>query len=114
MNNKATPATEAPADTSGNTATVTLDEPIVRGDQRITAVTLRRPKSGELRGIDLAALVNSADYGALETLLPRISSPTLTRADVANLDPSDLVQFATQVVLFFVPKTAAASLSLTA
>lgn len=84
------------------------------GDQRITAVTLRRPKSGELRGIDLAALVNSADYGALETLLPRISSPTLTRTDVANLDPSDLVQFAAAVVLFFVPRTAAASLSLIA
>lgn len=110
MNAKATPATEATA-AGDHTATVTLDEPIVRGDQRITAVTLRRPKAGELRGIDLAALVNSADYGALETLLPRISSPTLTRADVANLDPSDLVQFATQVVLFFVPKTAAASLS---
>ena len=114
MNSKATPATEAAADTSGNNATVTLDEPIVRGDQRITAITLRRPKSGELRGIDLAALVNSADYGALEILLPRISSPTLTRADVANLDPSDLVQFAASVVLFFVPRTAAASLSLTA
>lgn len=114
MNSKATPATEVTADTSGNSATVTLDEPIVRGDQRVTAVTLRRPKSGELRGIDLAALTNSADYGALETLIPRISSPTLTRADVANLDPSDLVQFAAAVVLFFVPRKVAASLSLPA
>lgn len=110
MNAKA----QSTADTSGNTATVTLDEPITRGEQRIESVNLRRPKSGELRGIDLAALLNSADYGALEILLPRISSPTLTRADVANLDPSDLVQFATQVALFFVPRKAAASLALTA
>lgn len=114
MNSKATPATEAPTDTSGNTAAVTLNEPIVRGDQRITVVTLRRPKAGALRGINLAALVNSADYDALETLLPRISSPTLTKADVADMDPSDIVQFASEVVLFFVPKTVAASLSLTA
>lgn len=99
-----------PADTSGNTSVVTLDQPIARGDQRITHVTLRRPKAGELRGIDLAALLQQADYAALEILLPRISSPTLTRADVADLDPSDLVQFTTAVMIFFAPRAAVAEL----
>lgn len=96
MNDKTT-------DTS-NQATVTLDQPITRGDQRITAVTLRRPKAGELRGIDLAAMLQQADYAAMETLLPRITTPTLTRADVAELDPSDLLQLTTQVMLFFAPR----------
>lgn len=101
MNDKTKPADTA--DTSGH-ASVTLDQPIVRGDQRITAVTLRRPKAGELRGIDLAAMLQQADYAAMEILLPRITSPTLTRADVADLDPSDLLQFTTQVMLFFAPR----------
>jgi hypothetical protein len=95
-------------------ATVTLDEPIKRGDQVITSINLRRPKAGELRGIDLAALTQKADYGAMELLLPRISSPTLTRADVAALDPSDFVQLAAEVVLFFAPRTAASALALNA
>lgn len=69
----------------------TLDEPIVRGSQTITKVTLRRPKSGELRGVTLSDLVN-LDVTALSRVLPRISSPTLTEQDVANLDPADLVQ----------------------
>lgn len=69
----------------------TLDVPIVRGNQTIGKVTLRRPKSGELRGTSLQDLVN-LDVNALSRVLPRISTPTLTEQDVANLDPADLVQ----------------------
>lgn len=85
---------------------VKLDTPIKRGEQTISSVQLRRPRAGELRGIDIAALIRQLDYGALETLLPRISEPTLTKADVASLDPADLTALAGEVVLFFVPKTA--------
>lgn len=93
-------------------ATVTLDKPIVRGEQTITSVQLRRPKAGELRGINLAALIREMDYGALEVLLPRVTLPTLTRADIANLDPADLTSLASEVILFFVSRTAMAELSL--
>lgn len=86
------------------TATVTLDTPIVRGEQTITKLELRRPKSGELRGIDIAALLQQMDYGAVERLLPRISTPTLTTADVAQLDPADLVAIGTELMLFFAPR----------
>ena len=34
--------------------TVQLDTPIKRGDGHITSVTLRKPNSGELRGVSLA------------------------------------------------------------
>lgn len=68
-----------------------LDTPLVRGKQSITRVTLRKPTSGELRGTSLSDLVN-LDVAALQKVLPRISSPTLTDADVARMDPADLVQ----------------------
>ena len=90
---------------------VPLDKPIKRGEQTITHVDLRRPLAGELRGINLAALIREMDYGALELLLPRVSTPTLTRADVAQLDPADLAALASEVILFFVPKAAMAELS---
>jgi hypothetical protein len=92
-------------------AGVALDKPIQRGEQTITHVALRRPLAGELRGINLAALIREMDYGALEALLPRVSTPTLTRADVAGLDPADLAALATEVILFFVSKAAMAELS---
>lgn len=83
-------ATAAPAEVEDPNS-YTLDEPIVRGRQTIDRITLRRPKSGELRGVSLSDLV-SLDVAALSKVLPRISSPTLTEQDVANLDPADLVQ----------------------
>lgn len=81
----------------------TLDTPLVRGTQTITTVTLRKPKSGELRGVSLSDLV-SLDVAALSKVLPRISTPTLTEQDVANLDPADLVMLGGVFVGFLTPK----------
>ena len=91
-------------------ATVTLDTPIVRGEATITEVKVRKPKSGELRGLSLSALLN-LDYAALETLLPRITSPMLSKADVADLECSDLTQLGSEVMDFLLPKDAKAALS---
>lgn len=91
-------------------ATVTLDTPLVRGEQKIETVEVRKPKSGALRGCSLSALLN-LDYGALEILLPRITSPTLTKQDIAELDPSDLTQLGSEVMDFLLPKDAKAALS---
>ncbi|MGQ5277846.1 phage tail assembly protein, partial [Xanthomonas arboricola pv. corylina] len=44
------------------------------------------------------------DVTALATLLPRISSPTLTTADVNAMDPADLLAVGQEVALFFLPK----------
>lgn len=76
---------------SADANTHTLDTPLVRGEQIVTTVTLRKPKSGELRGVSLSDLVN-LDVAALSKVLPRISTPTLTEHDVANIDPADLVE----------------------
>lgn len=82
---------------------ILLETPIHRGDQVISSLTLRKPDAGTLRGIKLADLLQM-DVGALTTLLPRISTPTLTAADAAKLDPVDLVAIATEVGNFFLTK----------
>lgn len=107
MSKSDTPAAPAPPNS------VTLDTPIRRGEQTISAVTVRKPSAGELRGIALSDLLQM-DVGALHTVLPRITSPTLTTADVSNLEPSDLVQLAGVVVGFLLPKAARDSASLAA
>lgn len=82
---------------------VSLDTPIKRGDQTITLITLRKPASGELRGVSLTDLLQ-LDVTALQKVLPRISSPTLTEQDVAKMDPADLVQLGSVVAGFLLPK----------
>lgn len=92
-----------------NPNTVTLDEPLKRGDQTIEEVTLRKPSAGELRGTSLAALAN-LEVTALQKVLPRISTPMLTEADVANLDPADLVQLGGVFSGFLLPKAVKANM----
>ncbi len=87
--------------------TVMLDTPIPRGDTVIAQLTLRRPKAGELRGIALTDLLQ-LDVAALQTELPRITTPMLLKQDVAELDPADLVQLGTKVAGFLLPKAALA------
>ncbi|WP_227473304.1 phage tail assembly protein [Paraburkholderia eburnea] len=94
---------EAPKDPN----THTLDTPITRGGQTIEKITLRKPSAGELRGVSLAELVN-LDVSALSKVLPRITTPTLTEFDVAQLDPADLVQLGGMFMGFLTPKAAKA------
>ncbi|UUE08317.1 phage tail assembly protein [Dickeya zeae] len=91
--------------TAENTAqhhVITLNAPITRGDTQIDAITLLTPTAGTLRGIGLAALA-SADVEALIKLLPRITYPALTEADVMGLELPDLLEFAGKVISFLSP-----------
>lgn len=92
---------------------ITLDTPLTRGEQTITAITIRKPAAGELRGVKLVDLLQM-DVAALTLVLPRVTTPTLTAQDVARLDPADLVQLGTAVSDFLLPKAARADLSPTA
>ncbi|MCK4151989.1 phage tail assembly protein [Ralstonia pseudosolanacearum] len=85
------------------TATVTLDTPITRGEQTISAITVRKPGAGELRGVSLMDLMRM-DVTALHAVLPRITTPTLTTADVSRLDPADLTQLGLEVTSFLLTK----------
>jgi len=96
-----------------NEETVDLDGHIVRGEQIIAAVTLRKPMSGELRGVSLVELMN-LDVSALRKVLPRITSPALTDIEIGRMDPADLVQCGVAVAGFLLQKSAKAEASLVA
>ena len=102
-------AIEAAKPQSPGTVTIALDTPIVRGEQTIDRVTLRKPASGELRGVALADLIKS-DVAALHVVLPRITIPTLTSHDVGQLDLVDFAALAGEVVGFFMSKADRAAL----
>ncbi|MFK3649294.1 phage tail assembly protein [Lysobacter enzymogenes] len=96
---------------NAQTTVITLETPLVRGEQKIEKVTLRKPAAGELRGIALADLLK-VDVAALHVVLPRITNPTLTAHDVSQLDLPDLMAIGSEVVGFFLPKADRAALSL--
>ena len=95
------------------TETITLDQPIQRGDQQITAVTLRKPMAGELRGVNLMAVMQM-DVTAAITLLPRITAPSLTPQEVERMDPADLVEIGSTVAGFLLRKSVKAEAFLAA
>ncbi|MES3099263.1 phage tail assembly protein [Sphingomonas faeni] len=92
-------------DTKTELATVNLDFPFTRGDQTIDKVQVRRPRSGELRGLNIADLVQM-NVAATAKLLPRITMPPLTDTEINNLDPADLTQFGMEIQDFLLPKAA--------
>lgn len=83
---------------------ITLDEPLKRGEQTITSVSVRKPASGELRGVALSDLLN-LEVNAVIKILPRVTSPSLTEQEIARLDPADLVQLGSKVAGFLLPKS---------
>ncbi|WP_380184837.1 phage tail assembly protein [Kalamiella sp. sgz302252] len=83
---------------------VTLETPVMRGEQAINTIEVIKPNSGALRGTRLADLAGS-DVDALITVLPRITLPTLTKAECLNLDPADLITLAGKVIGFLSPKS---------
>ena len=84
--------------------TVTLDTPIQRGDQTIGILQLRKPKSGELRGLSLVDL-GQLKVDALTKILPRITQPGITEAEAANLDPADLLACGAEIGGFLLQRS---------
>ncbi|WP_313128885.1 phage tail assembly protein [Stutzerimonas nitrititolerans] len=85
---------------------IVLEQPIKRGESKpIAEITLRKPASGELRGLKLGDLING-DVSATIRLVPRISQPSLTEQEVAALDPADLLACADAVAGFLQKKGA--------
>lgn len=87
------------------TESITLEQPLQRGEQIIDQITIRKPVAGELRGIALVNLIQM-DVDALARVLPRITDPTLTESDVNRMDPADLMQAGSVVAGFLLPASA--------
>lgn len=85
-------------------ATVKLDEPIKRGDTELTEISVRKPNTGALRGVRLQALMDM-DVLSMTEVLPRITSPALTKAEIMLMNPADLVLLSIEVVSFLLPNS---------
>lgn len=88
-----------------NEEVITLDTPIVRGATTIEQITLRKPMSGELRGVTLSDLAHM-DVLALRKVLPRITTPSITDVEIGRMDPADLLQCGVAVSTFLLTKSA--------
>ncbi|WP_353981684.1 phage tail assembly protein [Salinicola endophyticus] len=95
----------AKATTQPTTATVALDTPVVRGEQTIAEIALRKPSAGELRGVNLADVLQM-QTDALIKLIPRLSQPSLTDHEARQMDPADLVQCGSEIAGFLLSKRA--------
>jgi len=97
------PVAAPPAPAASVPNTITLDVPIQRGSNAIAEITLRKPNAGELRGLSLQRL-HQADADELLKLLPRITMPSLTPHECAQLDPADLSEAGGVVISFLLKK----------
>ena len=93
--------------------TVTLDTPIIRGKTSIDTLTLRKPQSGELRGVHLVDLLN-LDVASLLKVLPRITSPGITAPEAAGMDPADLLACGNKIAHFLLQRSVKTDASLVA
>jgi hypothetical protein len=83
--------------------TVDLDTPIKRTGEVIGRLQIRKPGSGEMRGISLVDL-GQLKVDALIAILPRITIPTITPAEAAALDPADLLACGAEIGGFLLQK----------
>lgn len=95
--------TEAAPAENPNLKTVELDDHIVRGSTIIASVDIRKPSAGELRGVSLMD-VAQMDVSALRKVLPRITIPSLTDAEIGNLSVADIMQCGVIVAGFLLTK----------
>lgn len=86
-------------------ATIPLNFPIKRGESEIAKITLHKPDSGQLRGINFK---DCFEMGADATiaLVPRISDPKILPSEMHLFDPSDLLQMSAAIANFFLPPSA--------
>lgn len=72
---------------------VTLKQGIIRGDNRITEITVRKPLTKQLRGTNVVNLMQmSIDEWCV--VLPRVTTPKVDKVDFATMPAADLVTLA--------------------
>lgn len=93
-------------------ATVTLDTPIERGDQKIETVNIRQPTAGDFRGTSMTAVFQMEPV-AVATVLARVSDPVVHKDDFLKMNASDAAALGGEVVNFLLTKSDRAAAGLT-
>ena len=88
----------------GNTAfeTVKFKEPVQVGGKEVSEIKVRTPTAGELRGCQMTMLLQM-DVGQMFKVLPRVTTPAVTEADVEKMPPWALMALSTAVISFLNP-----------
>ena len=84
-----------------NLRVVILENPILRGDQSISRIEIRKPNVGTLRNLSLQDVLKW-DINATNTVLSRVTSPTLNVTELNNMDVSDYTSLAVELTNFLV------------
>lgn len=84
-----------------NIRIVILENPIQRGDQAISKIEIRKPNVGMLRNLSLQDVLKW-DINATNTVLSRVTSPTLNPTELNNMDVSDYTSLAVELTNFLV------------
>jgi len=82
-----------------NSISVKLANPVKRDEETIKKIELRKPKAGELRGLQLTS-IQMQDIDTMITLIPRVSN--LNEREVINLETEDFAALSMGVLGFFV------------
>ncbi|TNL01348.1 phage tail protein [Kosakonia cowanii] len=93
-----------------NDNAITLAKPVVRGDEKITRVTItdRIRQAGSLRGLKLVSVLNM-DVDSVAVLLTRVTSPLLKPDEINELDTRDFISLSEALVPFLTPAGSGAS-----
>ncbi|GHB32946.1 phage tail assembly protein [Salinicola rhizosphaerae] len=96
-------AAEQEAAKNPNETIITLDYPLKRGSNSVSEITVRKPRSGALRGVSLTDVLQM-EVTALNKVLPRITEPALSETELRDIDPADLFQLGGAVTGFLLPR----------
>ncbi|WP_171854878.1 phage tail assembly protein [Enterobacter hormaechei] len=93
-----------------NDNAITLAKPVVRGDEKITQVTITDEikQAGSLRGLKLVNVMNM-DVDSVAVLLTRVTSPRLKQTEINEMDTRDFVSLSEALVPFLTPAGSGAS-----
>lgn len=89
-----------------NMKKITLSQPITRGEEKISEITLRAiTGAGDLRGIKLSA-IQEFDVDTIMVLVKRLCMTPLSPDEMASIGPVDIVTIAGEIADFFRPSAA--------
>ena len=78
---------------------IKLITPIMKNGEKLTHIVLRKPNSGNLRGLSLVSMCNM-DFDSAMIIIPRIS--ILNERDILNVEVENLAPLLTGLASFFV------------
>lgn len=87
--------------TDPNVKTAFLENPIIRGEMKITEIQIRKPNVGTLRNLSLQDVLKW-EINAVNTVLTRVTQPTLNVAELNAMDVSDYTTLTVELTSFLV------------